>query len=112
MIHWGDYLEKIESKGNQNMLAILKMDSPKINDEFNIEFSVANSINKVELNKELDSMLPYLRNKLNNHKIDFNIKINKSNDKTFIYTVEEKYEKMKLINPAINILRKTFDLDV
>ena len=110
MIHWGDYLEKIESKGNQNMLAILKMDSPKINNEFNIELENKN-INQVKL-KIILELSNSLRNKLNNHKIYFNININISNDKTFIYTAEEKYEKMKLINPAINILRKTFDLDV
>ena len=73
MIHWSNYLHKIESNGSQNMLAILKMDSPKVTSEFNIEFEVANSINKIELDKELESMLPYLRDNLNNHKIQFKI---------------------------------------
>jgi len=112
MIHWSNYLKKIESNGNQNILAILKMDSPKITNEYNIGFNVANSINKVELNKELESMLPYLRSKLNNCKINFNVSIIEKPNKTFIYTTEEKYKKMKSINPAIKILKKTFDLDV
>ena len=112
MIHWMNYLKKIEANGNQNMLAILKMDSPKISDDFNIDFSVANSINKVELNNELDTMLPYLRENLNNHKINFNIIIDEHTNKNFIYTTKEKYDKLKSINPAINILKKTFDLDI
>ena len=112
MIHWINYLKIVESNGNQNILAILKMDSPKIGVESNIEFNVANSINKVELNKELEFMLPYLRNKLKNHTINFIININKSTNKSFIFTTEEKYEKMKSINPAIKTLKKTFDLDI
>jgi len=112
MIYWSNYLSKIESKGNQNILAILKMDSPKITNEYNIEFNVANSINKVELNTELESMLPYLRSKLNNYKINFNVNIIEKPNESFIYTTQEKYENMKSINPAIKILIETFDLDI
>jgi len=112
MIHWSNYLHKIESNGSQNMLAILKMDSPKVTSDFNIEFEVANSINKIELNKELESMLPYLRDNLNNHKIQFKINIIERSNESFIYTSEEKYHKMKIINSAIGVLKKTFDLDI
>ena len=112
MTHWSNYLHKIESNGSQNMLAILKMDSPKVTSDFNIEFEVANSINKIELNKELESMLPYLRDNLNNHKIQFKINIIERSNESFIYTSEEKYHKMKIINSAVGILKKTFDLDV
>ena len=112
MIHWSNYLHKIESIGSQNMLAILKMDSPKVTSEFNIEFGVANSINKIELNKELESMLPYLRDNLNNHKIQFKINIIERSNESFIYTSEEKYHKMKIINSAIGVLKKTFHLDI
>ena len=112
MTHWSNYLHKIESNGSQNMLAILKMDSPKVTSEFNIEFGVANSINKIELNKELESMLPYLRDNLNNHKIQFKINIIERSNEIFIYTSEEKYHKMKTINSAVGILKKTFDLDI
>jgi len=112
MIHWSNYLHKIESNGSQNMLAILKMDSPKVTSGFNIEFGVANSINKIELNKELESMLPYLRDNLNNHKIQFKINIIERSNESFIYTSEEKYHKMKIINSAVGILKKTFDLDI
>ena len=42
------------------------MDLPRIINNFDIEFEVENSINKIELTKELDFMLPYLRKNLNN----------------------------------------------
>jgi len=112
MIHWKEYLKKLKSNGNQNLLAILKMDKPKLVDQNTIEFNVVNSINKVELTNEIDSILVFLKNKLNNHKIKFIINIIKKNNSSFIYTPEEKFKKMKSINPAIQILKKTFDLNL
>tara|TARA_B100001758_G_C18389544_1_gene602040 strand:+ start:396 stop:734 length:339 start_codon:yes stop_codon:yes gene_type:complete len=112
MIHWEEYLKKLKSNGNQNLLAILKMDKPKLVDQNTIEFNVVNSINKVELTNEIDSILVFLKNKLNNHKIKFIINIIKKNNSSFIYTPEEKFKKMKSINPAIQILKKTFDLNL
>ena len=61
---------------------------------------------------EIDSILVFLKNKLNNHKIKFIINIIKKNNSSFIYTPEEKFKKMKSINPAIQILKKTFDLNL
>ena len=112
MIHWEEYLKKLKSNGNQNLLAILKMDKPKLVDQNTIEFNVVNSINKVELTNEIDSILVFLKNKLNNNKIKFVINIIKKTNSSFIYTPEEKFKKMKSINPAIQILKKTFDLSL
>ena len=64
MIHWEEYLKKLKSNGNQNLLAILKMDKPKLVDQNTIEYNVVNSINKVELTNEIDSILVFLKNKL------------------------------------------------
>ena len=88
------------------------MDKPKLVDQNTIEFNVVNSINKVELTNEIDSILVFLKNKLNNNKIKFIINIIKKNNSSFIYTPEEKFKKMKSINPAIQILKKTFDLNL
>ncbi len=109
--YWGYYLNKIEVEGKQNILSILKMDLPKIINDFNIEFEVENSINKIELTKELDSILPYLKENLNNEKINFNIIVNPKHEKKIFLTPIEKYKKMKSINPNIDMLKKSFDLD-
>ena len=112
MIYWTKYIKKIESNGNQNILAILRMDTPRLVEKNNIEFNVPNSINKVEMNKELETMLPFLKENLKNHKIKFIINIVENLSDGFVFTTKEKFEKMKLINPSIKILKKTFDLDI
>ena len=33
-------------------------------------------------------------------------------EKNFIYTPDEKYERLKEINPVIDLLKQEFDLDV
>ena len=112
MIYWTKYMNKIESNGNQNILAILKMDTPRLVKKNIIEFNVPNSTNKVEINKELETMLPFLKENLKNHKIKFIINIDENQSNSFVYTTKEKFEKMKLINPSIKVLKKTFDLDI
>ena len=88
------------------------MDLPRIINNFDIEFEVENSINKIELTKELDFMLPYLRKNLNNEKINFNIIINPKHEKKIFLSPTEKYKKMKSINPNIGLLKETFNLDL
>ena len=40
------------------------------------------------------------------------IKVNEELEKQYAYTPMEKYEKLKEKNPHIDLLRKTFDLDI
>ena len=88
------------------------MDTPRLVKKNIIEFNVPNSTNKVEINKELETMLPFLKENLKNHKIKFIINIDENQSNSFVYTTKEKFEKMELINPSIKVLKKTFDLDI
>ena len=110
--YWEYYLNKIELEGKQNILSILKMDTPRLKNDFNIEFEVENSINKIELTNELDHIMPFLKEKLNNQNISFNIIINPKHERKMIHSPEERYKKMRSINPDLNLLKKTFDLDL
>ena len=110
--YWEYYLNKIELEGKQNILSILKMDTPRLKNDFNIEFEVENSINKIELTNELDHIMPFLKEKLNNQNISFNIIINPKHERKMIHSPEERYKKMRSINPDLSLLKKTFDLDL
>ena len=110
--YWEYYLNKIELEGKQNILSILKMDTPRLKNDFNIEFEVENSINKIELTNELDHIMPFLKEKLNNQNISFNIIINPKHERKKIHSPEERYKKMRSINPDLSLLKKTFDLDL
>ncbi|GAA4808828.1 DNA polymerase III subunit gamma/tau [Litoribaculum gwangyangense] len=108
---WKQYTEELRDSGKHNLASILAMDSPKVQGTtINLEFP--NETNKVELEKNQYDILMYLRKKLNNYDINFSITVNEELEKQYVYTTHEKFEKLKEKNPNIDILRKTFDLDV
>ena len=56
--------------------------------------------------------MEYLRTNLNNQFITLKITVNEEVAKNFAFTPEEKYQKLREKNPIIDVLRKTFDLDL
>ncbi|MDA8698839.1 hypothetical protein N9M11_01775 [Flavobacteriaceae bacterium] len=77
-----------------------------------IQFSVPSDMNKVELEREFTEFVPYLRTSLQNHNLSIKVIVDEKTEKNFIYTADEKYERLKEINPMIDLLRQEFDLDV
>jgi len=67
---------------------------------------------KKEVEREQNDLMVYLRSKLNNHAINLKITVNEEAAKKYAFTPEEKYEKLREKNPAIDLLRKEFDLDL
>ena len=53
-----------------------------------------------------------LRKSLNNYCLNLRITVNEEVARQYAFTPEEKYEKLKEKNPAIDLLRQTFDLDL
>jgi len=56
--------------------------------------------------------LPYIREGLNNYAIQIKVLVKETEEKNFIYTPEEKYNRLREINPAIDELRRKLDLDL
>jgi hypothetical protein len=54
----------------------------------------------------------YLHKKLNSHNINNEIKLNELFFFKKTFCSEEKFKRMKELNPALDTLRKLFDLDV
>ena len=109
---WKKYQNLKSEKGEQNIASLFNISSPLLLEEYLIEYSVPNSLNKVELEREFTYFLPFLRERLQNYSLRIQIKINEESEKSFIYTAEEKYERFKEINPAIEQLKKELDLDL
>jgi DNA polymerase-3 subunit gamma/tau len=93
------------------MASILVMNSPVLADNFQISFEVANEMNKSELIKEIEELLPYLRNHLNNQILSISIGISENIKEETIFSSTEKYQHLLKINPVLDTLRKTFNLD-
>ena len=109
---WEEFVVNLEKKGKYNLASILRIDTPKLTNDTVINVVFPNSTNKVEVERQQYDLLAYIRKKLNNFSVTIDITVNEELEKKYAYTPIEKYEKLKEKNPNIEILRKTFDLDI
>ena len=109
---WDAFVSTLEDKGRHNLAAILKIDVPKIKDETLIALEFPNSTNKIEVERQKVELLQFIRKELNNFDIELDITVNETMDKQFAYTAIEKYAKLKEKNPAIESLKKSFNLEI
>ena len=59
----------------------------------------------------MEHLLPYLRAQLNHYNIQMVLEVTESIQEESVYTTQEKYQYLLKINPALDNLRKKFDLD-
>ena len=109
---WNTYVDKLEKNGKYNLAAILKIDTPKLTDNFVIQLEFPNSTNKIEVERQQFELLQFLRKSLNNFEIALDISVNEIMEKKYAYTEEDKYKKLKEKNPALETLKQTFNLDL
>ena len=108
---WHDYHKKLEHQGRRNLASILKIDKPVVK-EHTIYLEFPNETNKVELERNQGPLLQFIRKKLNNYKIDLDITINETNEKQYVFSTVEKYQRLMEKNPNLELLKKKFDLDI
>ena len=109
---WKTYTHEKNNLGENNIAALLEMSQPKLLDNHKILLKSSSDLSKVELAKELIPLIAYLNKSLNNYKITFEIKVETRKSEEYVYSIKEKYEYLKKINPEIEVLKKEFDLDL
>ena len=110
---WDQYYILKKMNMQQNIASILKINNPKLKENYSIEFEVPSEINKVELEKELFEILDFLKYKLNNSMIKIKIIVNElEQKKSFIYSDEEKFKKFVETNSLIMKLKDEFGLEL
>jgi len=108
---WKDYISDLQNNGKKIMASILEMNTPKLN-ETTICLEFPNETLKVELERAQFPLMEFLRKSLNNYDIKLDISVNEEASKQYAFTTKEKYEKLKEKNPNIELLKKTFGLDI
>jgi len=108
---WNLYIKQLHKKGEKIMASILEMDTPKL-EGTSIKITFPNDTLKVELERAQYPLMEYLRKTLRNYDLKLDISVNEEISKKYAYTTLEKYEKLKEKNPNIELLRKTFGLDI
>ncbi|KQC29418.1 DNA polymerase III subunit gamma/tau [Flagellimonas eckloniae] len=109
--YWTEFVQHLEDKGRKILASNLQTDIPKLKNENTIWIELPNDTMKKEVEREQSLMLDHLKQKLNNYSLSLHITVNEIVAKKFAFTPEEKYQKLKEKNPAIDLLRKEFDLD-
>ncbi|MEY8848936.1 DNA polymerase III subunit gamma/tau [Psychroserpens sp. XS_ASV72] len=108
---WNAYSKRLHKKGEKIMASILEMDRPKLIGT-NITLTFPNETLKLELERAQFPLMEYLRKKLKNYDLKLDIHVNEEVSKKYAFTTAEKYQKLKEKNPNIELLKKTFGLDV
>jgi len=112
IVLWQEFTERTESKGKKILASSLATDTPKLQEGHIISIELPNSTMKKEVERDQLDLMTFLRKSLNNYSLKLRITVNEEVARQYAFTPEEKYEKLKEKNPAIDLLRQTFDLDL
>ncbi|ESU27147.1 DNA polymerase III subunit gamma/tau [Flavobacterium limnosediminis JC2902] len=111
LLQWTNFAQKLSDKGQKIMATYMLINDPTL-DGFTIKLELPNEGSKVDFDASKNELVGYLRGKLHNHDIVIDVHVNEVTETKYAFTPMEKYEKLKSLNPAMELLRKTFDLDV
>lgn len=107
---WHAFADKLKVENKINLFTLMTANAPQLLAEFKVGVTVENPIQQDLLNISKIDILNELRIKLRNFAIDL-IPIEVTNDVVRKpYTAQEKYQAMVAKNPALDVLRKTFNL--
>ncbi len=107
---WEKYTEHLTERGHLILASILNVDQPILKG-FIIHLRFPNASMKEDLEKHKGQILEFLKRELNNYKIDFEITVDKTVTKKYVYTDQDKFKKLVEKNPNVDLLRRTFDLE-
>lgn len=107
---WKAYAATLIEEGKKSVSSIMMANTPRIIDK-NIHFELPNNLMKDQLGRTKPALLKHIRERVNNFRIELIIDVREEKTKKYAYTPQEKYEKLIEKNKALELLKKTFDLD-
>jgi len=111
LLQWSKYAQRLGDKGHKIMEALLLIGDPKL-EGTTITHELPNDGSKIDFETEKIELLGYLRGKLHNHDIVIEVVVNEKVENKFAFTALDKYNRLNEINPNLELLKKTFDLDI
>ena len=111
LLHWSKYAQRLSDKGHKIMESLLLISDPKL-EGTTITHELPNDGSKIDFETEKHELLGYLRGRLHNHDIMIEVVVNESVENKFAFTAIDKYNRLNEINPNLELLKKTFDLDI
>jgi DNA polymerase-3 subunit gamma/tau len=113
LMYWKQYAHQLQQQDKNNLFSILIKRNPKILNDNSISFEVDNDLVKDMLAAELQSLIPFLKQNLNNGILQVSLVIpNQDNEVKNPYSPNEKFKVLAEKNPNIAMLQRMFNLDV
>ena len=111
LLLWTKFAEKMRNEGKRLLATYMQMNDPTLNGT-TITLELPNQGTKEDFLSGCHELMTYLRGRLHNHEISIEVIVNEVTETKFAFTPQEKYDRLRQINPNIDLLRKVFDLDV
>lgn len=108
---WDEYIGVLGDNGSKILASVMNTSRPKL-DGTVIKLELPNDSMKLNILQEQGELMKFLKQKLQNTSIVLDITVNHKAEKKYVYTPREKFEKLKEVNPNLELLRTTFDLDI
>lgn len=109
---WNKFAQRLSDSGQKIMSTYMMINDPYLDaNGHTIRLELPNEGSKVDFDANKLELVGYLRGKLHNHDIMVEVHVNEVTSTRHAFTPEEKYNKLKALNPALDSLRKMFDLD-
>ena len=110
LLYWNKYALRLGDKGHKIMESLLLISDPKLEGTIIIH-ELPNEGSKIDFETQIHGLLGYLRGHLHNHDITIEIVVNEKIENKFAFTPIDKFNRLNEINPNLELLKKTFDLD-
>lgn len=108
---WSSYAAHLRERGQLILASIMEADTPKLKDN-KLVVRFPNLSMKEDLEKAQGQVLEHIKAALRNYSVEIEIHVDKTVQKKYAYTDHEKFLKLVDKNPAIDLLRRSFDLEL
>ena len=109
--YWRAYVDALDKKGEKIVASILNIEELVVEGTI-IHIELPNETMKIDLERAQHALLANLRKRLSNYDISIQSTVNEEIQKKYIFSAQDTYEKFKELNPAIELLRQEFNLDI
>ncbi|HRG59389.1 MAG TPA: DNA polymerase III subunit gamma/tau [Bacteroidia bacterium] len=109
---WAAYAKQIDEKGKTSLWHTLTVTKPILKENFVILFKVYNAVQESDIQFVLTDLSTQLRNDLQNDYLQVVLEVSKDESERKPYTNREKYMRLVQINPNLEKLKISLDLEI
>lgn len=109
---WMQLARNLRKEGKESLYVTLTKHQPELEDNFIVSFSIDSEVQLLELNELKADILSFIRQELQNYGVQLDFRMNKNQEVKKRETSKERYNKMVEKYPALDSLRKRFNMDL